>query len=148
MPPPINCQSDSLEERRALSSPVPGLLLLPPPDPSAASGQCTERSPSPHSQTTPCFTPILPHPQALPPSAKTNFIAPKRKKKLHLCTDIKTSLTPVHIFPKLKIRASKSGCDARRALPQSRARERIVTRKVGTPEMDDCQHWAHRRAVF
>lgn len=39
---------------------------------------------------------------------QTNFIAPKRKKKkLHLCTvrykDI--SLTPVHIFPQLKIRA-------------------------------------------
>lgn len=54
------------------------------------------------------FTQTLPHPQALPPSAKTNFIAPKRKKrKLHLCTvrykDI--SLTPVHIFPQLKTRA-------------------------------------------
>lgn len=27
------------------------------------------------------LTHTLPHPQALPPSAKTNFIAPKRKKK-------------------------------------------------------------------
>lgn len=78
---------------------------------------------------------------------KQTLLHQKEKKKLHLCTDIKTSLTPVHIFPKLKIRASRSGCDARRAPPHSRARERIVTRKVGTPEVDDCQHWAHRPAV-
>lgn len=141
MPSPTNCQSDSLKQRRALSSPVLALLLLPP------SGQRTKCSPSPHLQRTPFFTPILPHPQALPPSAKQTLLHQKEKKKLHLCTDIKTSLTPVHIFPKLKIRASRSGCDARRAPPHSRARERIVTRKVGTPEVDDCQHWAHRPAV-
>lgn len=43
------------------------------------------------------FTQTLPHPQALPPSAKTNFIAPKRKKKkkenfIYVQSDIKTSL--------------------------------------------------------
>lgn len=53
----------------------------------------------------------------------------KKKKKLHLCTvrykDI--SLTPVHTFSQLKIRALKSGQYARHALPHGRTRERIVT---------------------
>jgi hypothetical protein len=82
----------------------------------------------------------------------TVFFLPKQtmhqKEKKNLIYRIRykdISLTPLYTFPQLKIRAYKSSCYARHALPHGRAKDKIVTWKLehlnGWQTILDPQYW-------